>query len=109
MPVETVEEQFRTLEELATSCGRHFMESLRLPPEDRAPEVFAGARSAHDRIHRLVGTFFGAYERGAAGIAAGRRERRSSRRSRRRSASSSTRSTPSSSRRCARRARTAPP
>ena len=75
LPVEALVEQFPSLEELAKGCGRHFMESLRLPPEDRAAEVFAGARSAHDRIHRLVGTFFGAYERGASGIEAGRRER----------------------------------
>jgi hypothetical protein len=52
------------------------MESLRLPPADRVSEVFTGASSEHDRIHRLVETFFGAYERGAAGIAVARRERR---------------------------------
>jgi hypothetical protein len=52
------------------------MESLALPPHDRAPEVFGGAASEHDRIHRLVETLFGAYERGGEGMAVGRRERR---------------------------------
>jgi hypothetical protein len=37
--------------------------------------VFVGASSEHERIHRLVETFFGAYERGADGITVGRRER----------------------------------
>jgi AcrR family transcriptional regulator len=75
-PIETLEALFPTLDDLARSCGRHLMESLRLPPQDRAPEVFAGAASGHDRIHRLVETLFGAYERGGEGITAGRRERR---------------------------------
>jgi hypothetical protein len=52
------------------------MESLQLPPADRAPGVFAGASSENDRIRRLVETSFGAYERGADGITAGRRERK---------------------------------
>ncbi|HEX4732948.1 MAG TPA: hypothetical protein VH247_00940 [Thermoleophilaceae bacterium] len=33
------------------------------------------ARAGHERIHRLVETFFSAYERGADGIAVARRER----------------------------------
>jgi AcrR family transcriptional regulator len=76
VPLETFEALFPTLDDLARSCGTHLMESLRLPPQDRAPEVFAGVSSEHDRIHRLVETLFGAYERGGEGIAAGRRERR---------------------------------
>ena len=52
---------------------------LQLPPADRAPEVFAGAASEHERIHRLVETFFGAYERGGKGITAGRRSARTCR------------------------------
>jgi AcrR family transcriptional regulator/DNA-binding transcriptional ArsR family regulator len=75
-PLETLEALFPTLDDLARSCGRHLMETLRLPPQDRAPEVFEGAVSEHDRIHRLVETLFGAYERGGEGMAAGRRERR---------------------------------
>ncbi len=76
VPAETVEALFPTQDELVRSCGQHLMESLQLPPADRAPRVFAGASSENERVHRLVETFFGAYERGADGIAAGRRERK---------------------------------
>ena len=76
VPVETVQELFPTLDDLARSCGQHFMESLQLPPADRAPEVFADASSENERIRRLVGTLFGVYERGADGISVGRRERK---------------------------------
>ena len=76
VPVETVKALFPTQDELVRSCGEHFMESLQLPPADRAPEVFAGASSENERIRRLVETFFGVYERGADGIAVGRRERK---------------------------------
>ena len=76
LPVETVRAAFPTRDDLVRSCGEHFLESLRLPPADRAPEVFAGEASEHERIHRLVETFFGAYERGADGITAARRERK---------------------------------
>ncbi len=76
VPMETVEELFPTQDDLVRSCGQHFMESLQLPPHDRAPEVFAGASSGDQRVHRLVETFFGAYERGADGITVARRERK---------------------------------
>jgi AcrR family transcriptional regulator len=76
LPVETVEALFPTLDDLARSCGQHVMESLQLPPQDRATELFAGASSKPERIHRLVEAFFGAYERGADGITVGRRERK---------------------------------
>src|SRR4051812_7491558 len=76
VPVETVDALFPTPDDLVRSCAQHFMESLQLPPRDLAPEVFAGASTEDERIHRLVETFFGAYERGAAGITAARRERR---------------------------------
>jgi AcrR family transcriptional regulator len=76
VPVETLEALFPTQDDLVRSCGQHLMESLQVPPADRAPEVFAGASSEDERIGRLVETFFGAYERGADGITAGRRERR---------------------------------
>jgi AcrR family transcriptional regulator len=76
VPVETVEALFPTMDDLVRSCGQHVMESLRLPPADLAPQVFAGAPSQNERVRRLVETFFGAYERGADGIAAGRRERK---------------------------------
>ncbi len=76
VPVETVKALFPTQDDLVRSCGEHFMESLQLPPHDRAPEVFAGASSENERIRRLVETFFGVYERGADGITAARRERK---------------------------------
>jgi AcrR family transcriptional regulator/DNA-binding MarR family transcriptional regulator len=75
VPLEMVEALFPTTDDLVRSCAQHFMESLQLPPRDHVPEVFAGASSEPERIHRLVETFFGAYERGAPGIVAGRRER----------------------------------
>ena len=76
VPLETVKALFATQDDLVRSCGQHLMESVQLPPADRATEVFAGASSENDRIGRLVETFFGAYERAGDGIAAGRRERR---------------------------------
>jgi AcrR family transcriptional regulator/DNA-binding transcriptional ArsR family regulator len=76
VPLETVKALFPTHDDLVRSCGAHFLESLQLPPAERAPEVFAGASSGNERIRRLVETFFGAYERGADGITAGRRERK---------------------------------
>jgi AcrR family transcriptional regulator len=76
VPIETVEELFPTFDDLTRSCGEHFMESLQMPPRDRAPQVFAGASSENERIRRLVETFFGAYERGAQGIIVARRERK---------------------------------
>jgi AcrR family transcriptional regulator len=76
VPVETVRVLFPTQDDLVRSCGAHFMESLQLPPTDRAPEVFVGASSEDERIQRLVATLFGTYERGADGITAARRERR---------------------------------
>ena len=75
VPVATVEAMFPTLDDLVRSCGAHLFESLRLPPPERAPDVFADATSDQERIRRLVETSFGVYERGADGIAVGRRER----------------------------------
>jgi len=66
---------FPTFDELVRGCGAHFFEGLGVPPEDRAPMVFAGAASDSERIRRLTETFFGTYERGAAGIAVARSER----------------------------------
>jgi len=74
VPVDTVDRLFPTQDELVRSCAEHVMESLRLPPADRAPDVFTGAVSASQRIRRLVETFFDVYERLGAGISAGRRE-----------------------------------
>src|SRR3954471_16524737 len=72
----TMEALFPTRDDLVRSCAQHFMESLRLPPYDRTREVFAGTSSENERIRRLVETFFDAYERGADGMTAGRRERK---------------------------------
>jgi AcrR family transcriptional regulator/DNA-binding MarR family transcriptional regulator len=76
VPLETVKALFPTQDDLVRSCGEHFMESLQLPPHDRAPEVFAGASSENERLRRLVETVFGVYERGAGGITVARRERK---------------------------------
>jgi AcrR family transcriptional regulator/DNA-binding transcriptional ArsR family regulator len=75
VPVGTMEAIFPTRDDLVRACGEHFLETLRVPPPDRARDIFAGASSEHERIRRLVETSFGVYERGADGIAAGRRER----------------------------------
>lgn len=74
VPIETVEAMFPTLDDLVRSCGAHFLESLRMPPPDRARDIFAGASSEQERIRRLVETLFSIYERGADGIAVARRE-----------------------------------
>ena len=74
-PVGAIKKLFPTKDDLFRSCGEHVMESLRLPPVDRAHEIFAGASSQDERVGRLVETFFDVYERGADGITAGRRER----------------------------------
>jgi DNA-binding MarR family transcriptional regulator/AcrR family transcriptional regulator len=76
VPLDTLAEMFATPDELIRSCGEHFVETLRLPPHDRAPEVFSGTLSEPDRIRRLVETLFGAYERGALGLTVARRERK---------------------------------
>jgi DNA-binding MarR family transcriptional regulator/AcrR family transcriptional regulator len=74
VPMDTVTAFFPTPDDLYRSCGAHLIESLVLPPLERMPELFAGASDEHDRVHRLVETFFGVYERGADAITAGRRE-----------------------------------
>jgi AcrR family transcriptional regulator/DNA-binding MarR family transcriptional regulator len=75
VPVETVEAYFPTLDDLIMGCGQHHLESLRLPPPERAAEIFGGAASEQERVRRLVDTIFGAYEREGAGVEGGRRER----------------------------------
>lgn len=75
VPVQTVQTMFPTQDDLVRACGRHFLESLRMPTPDRAGDVFAGSSSEQERIRRLVETLFGIYERGADGIAVARRER----------------------------------
>lgn len=72
---ETVETYFPTRDDLIIACGQHFLESLELPPPDRASEIFEGAASEEERVRRLVETIFGAYEREGTGLEVGRRER----------------------------------
>jgi AcrR family transcriptional regulator/DNA-binding transcriptional ArsR family regulator len=73
--VETVQAHFPTLDDLIMGCGQHVLASLRLPPPERAAEIFEGAASEPERVRRLVETIFAAYERGAAGLDGVRRER----------------------------------
>ena len=75
VPLGTVQSMFSSQDDLVRSCGEHVVESLRLPPDYLAPEVFIGTGSDRERLGRLVSTLFEAYERAGDGIAAGRRER----------------------------------
>jgi AcrR family transcriptional regulator len=75
VPVETVEAYFPTLDDLIMGCGQHFLGSLRLPPPERAAEIFTGAASEQERVEQLVERIFGAYERAGAGLERGRLER----------------------------------
>jgi AcrR family transcriptional regulator len=75
VPVETVEAYFPTLDDLIMGCGQHLLGSLRLPPPERAAEIFEGAASEQERVRRLVDTIFDAYEREGPGLEGGRRER----------------------------------
>ena len=75
VPVETVEGYFPKLDDLIMGCGQHFLQSLKVPPPERAAEVFGGAVSEPERVQRLVETLFCAYEREGLGLEAARRER----------------------------------
>lgn len=66
VPVETVNEYFPTLDDLIVGCGQHFVGSLRLPPPERAPELFADSGTQAERVRRLVEVLFDVYERGGA-------------------------------------------
>jgi AcrR family transcriptional regulator len=63
VPVETVERYFPTEDDLVKACGQHWLAGLRLPPPERATEIFADAGSEHERVRRLVDTLFDVYER----------------------------------------------
>jgi hypothetical protein len=54
-------------------CGAHVFSSMRLPPADRATEVFEGAGA--DRVPRLVDTLFDVYERVGTELERARPER----------------------------------
>jgi AcrR family transcriptional regulator/DNA-binding transcriptional ArsR family regulator len=75
VPVETVEGYFPTVDDLVKGCGRHVLTSLRLPPPERAGEIFAGASSEQERLRRLIETLFDVYEREAEGLQRGRHDR----------------------------------
>jgi AcrR family transcriptional regulator len=75
VPVDSVEAAFPTLDDLVRACGAHFLESIRIPPPERAADVYVGTSAEPERIRRLVETSFGVYERGADGIAVAQRER----------------------------------
>jgi AcrR family transcriptional regulator len=73
--VGTVYRHFPSLAELLPACGEIVADTLALPTAEEAEELFRGARSARQRIQRLVAAVFGAYERGAPFIWNIRRER----------------------------------
>jgi AcrR family transcriptional regulator/DNA-binding transcriptional ArsR family regulator len=73
--METLESYFPTPDELVQGCGRHALTRLRLPPPDRAREVFSGAASEPERVHTLVETLFDVYEREGESLERGRQAR----------------------------------
>jgi AcrR family transcriptional regulator len=75
VPMETVDAYFPTRDALVTACAQHYLGNLKLPPPDRAGEIFTGAESEHDRVARLVETLFDVYEREGEGLEIARRER----------------------------------
>jgi hypothetical protein len=48
-------------------CGQHFLEGLRLPPPERAAEIFLAAGSEKEGVQRLVDTIVDAFERKGQG------------------------------------------
>ena len=75
IPVETIESYFATQDDLVRGCARHVLRELRLPPPERAGEIFSGATTENERLHRLVGTLFDTYERESESLERGRRDR----------------------------------
>ncbi|MFL5884098.1 MAG: hypothetical protein ACJ77M_03435 [Thermoleophilaceae bacterium] len=75
VPVKAVERLFPTVDDLVRGCGSHVFSRLRLPPPERAAELFAGAGSSDERVRRLVDALFAAYEREPGALEGGRRER----------------------------------
>jgi AcrR family transcriptional regulator len=73
--VGTVYRHFPTYDELLPACGALSMQRLAIPSPEEAAERLAGARSRRERLRRAVSEVFGIYERGAAVIEAGRRDR----------------------------------
>jgi AcrR family transcriptional regulator len=75
VPLETVESYFPTRDDLVKGCGRHVLANLRLPPPDRAGELFSDVGSGKERVHRLIETLFDVYERESGSLETGRRDR----------------------------------
>lgn len=75
VPKETIASYFPTNDDLVKGCTQHVLASLRIPPPERAGEVFAGASSEEERLHRLIATLFDVYEREADTLDRGRQDR----------------------------------
>ena len=72
---ETITSLFPTPDDLVIGCARHILSSLRLPPPDRAGEVFADASTEKERLRRLTETLFDVYERQSDALDRGRADR----------------------------------
>jgi AcrR family transcriptional regulator/DNA-binding MarR family transcriptional regulator len=75
VPKETIASYFPTVDDLVIGCGQHALASLRLPPPERAGDIFAGASTEEERVRRLIATLFDVYERGAETLDRGRHDR----------------------------------
>jgi AcrR family transcriptional regulator len=75
VPTETITSYFPTVDDLVKGCGQHALASLRIPPPERAGEVFAGASTEEDRVRSLVATLFDVYEREADTLDRSRQDR----------------------------------
>ena len=72
---EEITARFPTMDDLLRGCGEDVFTDLRLPPPDRVVDVFAGTSSEDERVRRLVGRIFDAYERAGAALQGVRAER----------------------------------
>ena len=73
VPVAEVDARFPTLDDLVPACGGLALSRVRLPPPEQAAKVFEGA-DRDGRLHTLVATLFGVYDRGARTLRTMRRE-----------------------------------
>lgn len=73
VPVAEVDARFPTVEDLVPACGGLSLTQVRLPPPEQAAELFDG-KDPDDRLHALVATLFGIYDRGARTLRTMRRE-----------------------------------
>ena len=75
VPMETIASHFPTVDDLVKGCAQHALASLRIPPPERADEVFAGTSTEEERVRRLIATLFDVYEREAGTLDRGRQAR----------------------------------